>query len=179
MVGFYLTLIDTDDGKSKFEQLYIKYKNVMYNYAYNILKDNYLAEDAVHNAFMSLTHNLEKINDVNCNETRNFLIIIVRNASFKIYNHYKKNITSDDIEIEGSDNTIKITEREYDLKRIYDAILNLKENYSDVLMLKFFYECSNKEIAQLLNITEENVAVRIFRGRNKLKKLLMEEYANE
>ncbi|MGN1089738.1 MAG: RNA polymerase sigma factor [Huintestinicola sp.] len=55
----------------------------------------------------------------------------------------------------------------------------MNENYSDVLMLKFFYECSNKEIAQLLNITEENAAVRIFRGRNKLKEMLMEEYADE
>ncbi|MGN0613660.1 MAG: RNA polymerase sigma factor [Porcipelethomonas sp.] len=179
MLGFYLTLLDTAEEKSKFEQLYIKYRSVMYNYAYSILKDNYLAEDAVHNAFMSLTHNLEKVNDVNCNETRNFLIIIVRNASLKIYNHYKKNISSDDIDIEDLDNTIKITERDYDLKRIYDAILNLNENYSDVLMLKFFYECSNKEIAQLLNITEENAAVRIFRGRNKLKEMLMEEYADE
>lgn len=179
MLGFYLTLLDTAEEKSKFEQLYIKYRNIMYNYAYSILKDNYLAEDAVHNAFMSLTHNLEKVNDVNCNETRNFLIIIVRNASLKIYNHYKKNIASDDIEIEDSDNTIKIIEREYDLKRIYDAILNLNENYSDVLMLKFFYECNNEEIAQLLNITVENVAVRIFRGRNKLKEILMEEYADE
>lgn len=179
MLGFYLTLLDTAEEKSKFEQLYIKYRSVMYNYAYSILKDNYLAEDAVHNAFISLTHNLEKVNDVNCNETRNFLIIIVRNASLKIYNHYKKNISSDDIDIEDPDNTIKITEREYDLKRIYDAILNLNKNYSDVLMLKFFYECSNIEIAQLLNITEENVAVRIFRGRNKLKEMLMEEYADE
>ena len=37
MLGFYLTLIDDDDGKSIFEELDIKYKQDMYSVAYSIL----------------------------------------------------------------------------------------------------------------------------------------------
>lgn len=179
MLSFYLALVDTAEEKTKLEQLYNEYKDVMYNYAYSILKDNYLAEDAVHNSFVSLTKNLNKINKVKCKETRNYLIITVKNASIRIYNHYKKNICLDTIEIADNDDSIKITEREYDLKQVYEAILSMKESYSDVLMLKYFYECSNEEIAQLLNTTYENVSVRISRGRKKLKQLLTEEYEHE
>ena len=52
MLTFYLSMIDSDSDKSKFEQLYIKYRNPMLNRAYDILGDRGLAEDAVHNAFL-------------------------------------------------------------------------------------------------------------------------------
>ena len=52
MLGFYLSLIDSDDDKNKFEQLYLTYRQDMYKIAYSILKNNADAEDAVHQAFL-------------------------------------------------------------------------------------------------------------------------------
>ena len=40
MLGFYLSLIDRDDDKNKFEQLYLTYRQDMYKIAYSILKKN-------------------------------------------------------------------------------------------------------------------------------------------
>lgn len=51
MLGLYLAMIDTHEEKNKFEELYKEYKSTMYNFAMAILKDSYMAEDAVHNAF--------------------------------------------------------------------------------------------------------------------------------
>ena len=58
MLTFYLSMIDSDSDKSKFEQLYIKYRNHMLNRAYDILGDRGLAEDAVHNAFLSISQTI-------------------------------------------------------------------------------------------------------------------------
>ena len=57
----YLQMIESDEDKSKFEQLYIMYKGLMFHVAMKILKNEFDAEDAVHQAFLSLIENLKKI----------------------------------------------------------------------------------------------------------------------
>ena len=55
----YLCLLDTEEEKSKFEELYNQYRKLMYLCAKEILRDEQLAEDAVHEAFLkpvSYTH---------------------------------------------------------------------------------------------------------------------------
>ena len=86
----YLSLLDTQEDISKFELIYNTYKKQMYYTANNILKDNYLAEDAVHNAFLRIIDNLEKIDDVNSHNTKGLIVIIVKNVSIDIYRKNKK-----------------------------------------------------------------------------------------
>ncbi|WP_343120640.1 RNA polymerase sigma factor, partial [Clostridioides difficile] len=54
------------------------------------------------------------------------------------------------------------------------ALAKLNESYFQVLSLKFQYGFSNKEIANVLNLGEENVYKRIQRARKKLKEILEE-----
>ena len=72
----YLQMIESDEDKSKFEQLYIMYKGLMFHVAMKILKNEFDAEDAVHQAFLSLIENLKKISDVKCPKTRAYIVII-------------------------------------------------------------------------------------------------------
>ena len=67
----YLSLLDSEEEISKFELIYSTYKKQMYYTANNILKDSHLAEDAVHNAFLRIINNLEKIEDINSHKTDN------------------------------------------------------------------------------------------------------------
>jgi len=177
MLGFYLTLLDTEKEKSIVTDLYLKYKDAMYNCAYKILKDSYLAEDAVHNAFLALIKNLNKINSMRCNEIINYLLIISRNASFVIYNNCQKNLCSNiDDEIIFADDDVEV---EFEIKesreRIFRMIKSLDTSYSDVLVLKLFYDLDDREIAKALNLTVDNVRVRFYRGKVKLKELLEKE----
>ncbi len=41
----YLQMIESDEDKSKFEQLYIMYKGLMFHVAMKILKNEFDAED--------------------------------------------------------------------------------------------------------------------------------------
>jgi len=45
---FYLSVIDTEEDKTKFELIYEQYGKLMFYIANQILKDQFLAEDAVH-----------------------------------------------------------------------------------------------------------------------------------
>ena len=113
----YLSLLDTEEDISKFELIYNTYKKQMYYTANNILKDNYLAEDAVHNAFLRIIDNLEKIDDVNSHNTKGLIVIIVKNVSIDIYRKNKKE----------RDNTIFIDDLDkfMDMMRLIKVILEI------------------------------------------------------
>ena len=81
----YLMMIDSENDKRKFVILYEKYKYLMLKVAFDVLKDNYLAEDAVHEAFIKVSKNMEKIGDVDTRETKRYLITITKNATIDIY----------------------------------------------------------------------------------------------
>lgn len=76
----YLMMIDSENDKRKFVILYEKYRHLMLKVAYDVLRDNYLAEDAVHEAFIKVAKNMEKIG-----ETKRYLITITKNSTIDIY----------------------------------------------------------------------------------------------
>ena len=87
---FFLAVIKDSDERNKLEELYLKYSKDMFKVAYRILNDYYLAQDAVQQSFIKLIDNLNKINDINCNKTKAFVVIIIRNVSINLYRKRKK-----------------------------------------------------------------------------------------
>ena len=57
----YLQMIESEEDKSKFIEIYNQYKYLMFSVANRILKNEYDAEDAVHQAFVSIIDNLNKV----------------------------------------------------------------------------------------------------------------------
>ena len=57
MLAIYLSMLETNEEKNQFEQLYIKYKQDMYAVAYGILKNKEDAEDAEHKSFLKIADN--------------------------------------------------------------------------------------------------------------------------
>lgn len=57
-------------------------------------------------------------------------------------------------------------------KELYNAIMGLDEEDQYLVYYKFFEELSNKEIAQLLDLTETNIGTKLHRTRKKLEKII-------
>lgn len=57
-------------------------------------------------------------------------------------------------------------------KELYNAIMGLDEEGQYLVYYKFFEELSNKEIAQLLDLTETNIGTKLHRTRKKLEKII-------
>ena len=66
----YLSMIETPEDKDKFEQIYYKYRDLMYYVANQKLNNHHDAEDAVHQAFVSIIKHISKINDIESPKTR-------------------------------------------------------------------------------------------------------------
>lgn len=176
MLGIYFAMLDNSEEESKFEVLYNKFKPTLITVANQILDDVDLAEDAVHDAFLSLARNMKNISGRKCIQIRNYLIIIVKNASRRIYNKRKNEVCIEDIEENVPDlQNIEIdTEDKAAQQKLMVLIKTLDEKYADVLILKYFYDLPDKEIAMSLGINLENVKIRLHRGKAMIKNKLAE-----
>ena len=77
-------MIDSEEDKTKFEQIYLKYRGLMFYVAMKILHNEHNAEDAVHQAFLSILENLDKISNVECPKTQSYIVIIVERKAIDI-----------------------------------------------------------------------------------------------
>lgn len=166
----YLNLIDSQEEKSKFEQIYNSYKHTMFYVAKSILKDDYLSEDAVHNAFINIAKSMDKISEVHSNRTKGYVLVIVRNLSLNILKNQKKTV-----DIEGFEENIAndlILEDEVlsklSVDSIVEKIVSLPVIYKDVLYLSYVEDLNTQEISKLINISNEAVKKRLQRGRKIL-----------
>lgn len=94
----YLQMLETPEEKSKFEQLYLEYKGLMFHVAYEILHNEQDAEDAVHQAFVKIAENIKKIDDPICPKTHSYVVTIVENKAIDQYRKQQKHQTVELIE---------------------------------------------------------------------------------
>lgn len=173
----YLSMIETEEEKHKFVLIYETYQYFMWYIANEILHDKFLAEDAVQDAFLALTRHLDKVEEVKSTKTKNFIATIVKSKAIDMIR--KKNEKEEEYEEniigESKENILDeyIEKEEYD--RIVSAISKLEDLYRVVFEYKYLHELSDKEIAQILNVTPKVINVRLFRGKKKLKELLTKE----
>ena len=166
-------MIDTYDKKDKLEQLYLKYKKLMKYIALNILSDEQLSEDAVHNAFLKIINHLDKFSGIDCQETKNLIVIIVRSVSIDMYRKRNKEFDKTDI----IDKELS-TETDFSAVQTEDIIKEIEalpELYRDILLLKVEYDYTDREIAKILGIKADTVSKRLERARNRLKQQLFKE----
>ena len=174
MLNFYLTLIDTDEDKLKFTDLYKQYRHLMFYVARRILGDEHLSEDAVQEAFLRIAKNFHKIGEVPCPQTRNFVVIITRNVAITMASHNNKNDIDTYTTMEESSASDDIFET-ISNKILVECILKLPEIYRDPLYLYHLYGYSFREIANLLSIPVETAKKRVQRARHLLRGFLEKE----
>jgi RNA polymerase sigma-70 factor, ECF subfamily len=180
MLQFYLSLIVSEADQTKFERLYREHRLTMLWTAREILRDATLAEDAVHDAFLRVIDHLDNISPENCNSTRSFLVIIVRNIAIDYLRARKRQaeVPLDDFEEIPQDKPFdpeQILIGKETSQRMQDALTKINPNYGDLLALRLVYTMSYKDIARLTNLTEENVKIRIHRARLQIARLLKED----
>lgn len=167
----YLAMLDSEEDKDKFTLLYELYSQPMFYIAKQILKDVQGAEDCVHDAFLKILHNMDKVGKAEDARTRSFVFIIVRNTAINVYRMRKrKEHVSISDEMAWNLPQLWMYDR-YDLGargELEEILLKISPIYRDILTLKYIEEYSNGEIGELLGITEATVRKRMERARKCL-----------
>lgn len=165
-----MALIDSKEEQSKFEQIYRKYKGLMFYVANEILNNEYDAEDAVHLAFINIAKNMKKIGEIDCPKTKGFIVTIVENKAIDLYRKKKQ---QSEIELFEEVRGIQVVCSGDE--GLVKCILKLDARYREVILLKYHYGYNLREIAQILEISEANAVKLDQRAKKKLMLLCEEE----
>lgn len=166
----YLTVIEAPADKLKFEQLYKKYRYLMYHVAYKILGNHEDAEDAVQKAFLSIIQHFDKIHLVESPQTRSFVVIITERKAIDLLRYRNRHGTE------------AFDEQKCGLvfpapaeNLLAEALAKLPVSYREALLLRYDNGFTVKQIAAILNISESGVRKLLGRAKKVLQNMLEKE----
>jgi len=159
-------------AEQQFTEVYEKYADAIFRYCYYRVFDREKAKDYMQEAY---TRTWKYISEGH--EVENMRAFIYRTANNLIIDESrKKKSTSLDYMMEKgytpSNDPRGKTQDYFTGQEILSIIKSLDEKYRDVILLKYVEDLSTKEIAEILNETENNVYVRMNRGFQKVKEIL-------
>jgi len=168
--------MENENNRSKMTRIFNEYYFLMMHTAKGILKDHALAEDAVSDSIEKLIKNIHKVGDVPCHKTASLIVIIVRNTSLNILKKTGRQENLDDeflYSIADADSPIpeKLVSDE-GFKNIKDVINSLPPILLDVADLSLIHDYSNKEIAEMLEISNDTVRTRLSRAKKFIRSTL-------
>jgi len=158
--------------------IYHNYFERVKKFIFALVKDEWVADDLIQETFIKVQKNLNQLKE----ETK-LSSWIFRIAYNLCQDHYRKIYQSSKREHIPTEESQFLTEplfqKEFEQHQmgecVQDKIRLLPESYQTVLVLFDMMEFSHQEIAEIIDISVENVKVRLHRARRKLKTILEEE----
>ena len=177
---FIISIIQTIHDA--FEGLFNKYLQMMRNLAYSIIKDHHLAEDAVQEAMLRLSQNTDKIDNVDSNQSKNYVYTVTKNEALKIIlkennrNYYEEDVLFYDEpglnNIEGQLDIDAFCDKYGFSMEMTEVINNRGEIDKDIIIYKYGAGYSLKEVAELMRLNYDAVIKRHQRALKKVKEVL-------
>lgn len=154
------------------EELVNEYQNNLYVAAFSICKNAHDAEDVVQDTFIKyLTKNTDFASKEHIKAW--LLRVAINTAKNKVTSFFRREVVPID---DYMQNIEMPNEKAEDL---FAAVMALPLKYRVVIHLFYYEDYSVKEIADILNISRDNVKTRLTRGRKQLKERLKEEWKDD
>lgn len=179
--GFHMS-DQAGNQEEQFLEAFDQYADALFRHAVIRLSDREVAIDAVHDAFTKAWNYIRQGHEVDT--FRPFLYKVLNNLIIDEYRKRKESSLDALLEKEGVDegsftelhqHSLDEAVDALDAKRIINRISELPDTYREVLTLRYVDGLNPKDIAELIEETENVVSVRIHRGVNMLKKLIARE----
>lgn len=159
---------------AKFRVLYSRYYESIFRFIYKRTADEDLTADLTSQAFLKAMQSIQQYTY----QGVPFSAWLFRIASNEIAQHFRKNNQSRIVALE--DSAVHDVEEEYteedkvdldvDIKLLKEVIQDLDPEEVELLELRFFEKRAFKEVADILDITENNAKVKVYRLLQKMKK---------
>lgn len=154
--------------KKDFELVFRAYSNTIYRLCFFKTSSKDVAYDMTQETFLRFWKTLSSGKEVD--KPKQYIYQIARNLIVDYYKS-KKTVSLDLLEEAGFEPTSKDLSQDLfsEVVLLKEAINSLEDDFREVMYLRFIEELKVKEIAEVLNISENLVSVRINRGKKKLK----------
>ena len=180
----FLFLLETEQDREKFRKIYEENYLKMYHVVFGLLKQKEDAENAVHEAFVALAENYEKYSHFSDREMIKLCVTIAKNKAIDILRQKKHYSETDLEELILSDERTGVNpdaalKRDDEGRKLFRALKEISDVLRETLLLKYYYDFSNREIAKIQGVSIKVVEMRLYRGKQKLKVILNEEENEE
>ena len=166
------TIIKLQAGQEKaFDKIYEAYKDRFYFMAYNFLKNEDDAKDAVQDIFIKILQDIKDLKHPEAFHVWSYRLayhICLQTASQKRTHEDDYNSSMEEYEDEQMNITHEVIHKEVS-EYILDIIQAMPTSLRSVCLLRFYEQLSVKEIDEILDVSENAVKLRIRRAKNYIK----------
>jgi len=140
-----------------------EYTKSIFRFLYKSLKNEDAVNDLVQDCFMKLWQNRKKVDK---NKIKPWLFSVAYHAMLNFIKLESRKASID----EETDTNLVFQKHDFDIKIIIDKALNtLPTLQKSIILLRDFEGYNYKEISEILELSESQVKVYLFRGRQKIK----------
>lgn len=176
----YLAALETERDRCYFQEIYEENYLKMFYVARKLLKENSEAENAVHEAFLSLAEHFEKYSKLSCREMGGLCVTITKHKAIDILRQ-RQHLSDRELEQlvlhypDAEHDPQEQLERDEKTKRLRRIMEQLPEVMKITLDLKYYYQYDNREIADLMEVSLKTVEMRLYRAKIKMRELMEDE----
>lgn len=178
MLQIILSILDEKDHELV-TRLFNKYEKHLMNYAMRILNHEMDSEDCVINTFVKVMEHIDKYHRADDRYIERLLYITCKHEAINIYRKKQKDIeytvsmtyTDEDSEMQEmelqdmNEDIQKLAITQHTQEVVRNLIKGMDAKYSEIIILRYVESMSNKEIAEVLNLTESTVSTRLSRAK--------------
>lgn len=168
-----MSAVVTSNSVQRYEEIYKRHALLIYRTAYGITGSHEDAEDVLQTIFLGLIRR-EVPADVAKSPEAYFYRAAVNKSLNLLRARRRRRLVDDDAALERAapDHTQKTADSELRHRRLYDAIAELKPDHAQILILRYMHGKTEAEIAKVFGVSRGTIAVKLFRSRARLRKLL-------
>jgi len=153
--------------------LYCHYRPYLLNICKHYAKEDHMAEDLLHDAFIVILTSLDKLRDTDKLEA--WMTTIVRNVGYHYWKHLDKEHTAlQQMADESQDMTEGSLMPDYELMQ--KLVAQLPKGYQQVFRLSVFEGLSHQEISRMLNIAPHSSSSQLLHAKRMLQKLIKQSW---
>lgn len=164
------------DRQRRFDELCRALRPDLYRFAFWLSRDRATAEDVVQETLIRAWRALDDLRDERA--ARHWLLTIARREHARLYERKRLELVDIDTLIAREEPMLAAAE-EKELEDLRRAIFRLDADYREPLVMQVLLGFTTEEIAQEMGLNTGAVLTRLFRARNRLRKVFAERDAGK
>lgn len=165
-----------------FGKFYDEYVDRIYRFIYFKVPTPQEAEDLTSEVFLKFWQAVQ--NQDNVKNIKSYIYSIARNIVVDFYrsksNRYEVSLTAslDDMQFQSLKSDLDILQKidgKTEISKLFSAVNNLKDEYKEVILLRYIEEIPIKEISQIIDKSKGATRVLIHRALKALREVLLKD----
>lgn len=157
-----------------FKIIYNTHFEQIYRSTFLVSQNEQIARDAVQEAFITAFKNLHLLKDLK--NPHAWIAAVASNKAIDMIRKDLRSVPVKDIDFLGTDEFVKNSPYKFVHKELeIDILKGLKQldlKYREIIVMKYYYNLTEEEIHEFLNIPVGTVKSRLYRARQLLKNIL-------